>query len=169
MIHFETERTLVRDFVPEDFHNLHEILSDPLVMEHAEPAYNEKQTRHFLEDFCIGKQGGLAVVLKAENKVIGYVLFSDRLEKSVYEIGWFFNRKYWRQGLAFETLSGLFAYAFHQRKAHKLFAETIDDVKSTKLMKKLGMTLEGVQKQQVRDSDGAWRDLYYFSLLREDY
>ncbi|HHW93371.1 MAG TPA: GNAT family N-acetyltransferase [Clostridiaceae bacterium] len=169
MIHFETKRTLARDFVLDDFQDLHDILSDPLVMEHAEPAYSEEQTLRFLEDFCIAKQAGFAVVLKAENKVIGYVLFSDQLEKDVYEVGWFFNRRYWRQGFAYEALSDLFAYAFHQRHACKLFAETIDDVKSASLMVKLGMSLENVQKQHVQDHYGAWRDLYHFSLLREDY
>lgn len=169
MIHFETERTLVRDFTLEDFHDLHDILSDPVVMENAEPAFSEEKTRRFLKDFCIDKRGGLAVVLISENKLIGYILFSDRLEKDIYEVGWFFNRRYWRRGLAYEALRGLFAYAFHERKAHKLFAETIDDVKSTVLMVKLGMTLEGRQKQHVRDNNGTCRDIYYYGLLRVDY
>jgi RimJ/RimL family protein N-acetyltransferase len=31
------------------------------------------------------------------------------------------------------------------------------------------MKWEGVQRQQTRDNDGAWRDLYFYGLLREEY
>lgn len=39
-------------------------------------------------------------------------------------------------------------------KAHKIFAETIDGVKSVNLMKKMGMKLEGVQRSQIKDDLG---------------
>ena len=60
-------------------------------------------------------------------------------------------------------------HAFQTLQAHKLFAETVDAVKSIGLMEKLGMVPEGVQRQQTRDSGGAWADLYFYGLLREDW
>ena len=66
-------------------------------------------------------------------------------------------------------MSPLIHYTFRELKAHKVFAEAIDDLKSVGLMKKLGMQLEGRQKEQVRDQKGHWRDLYFYGLLEEDY
>lgn len=60
-------------------------------------------------------------------------------------------------------------YVFKERKAHKIFAEAIDTVKSVHLMQKLGMRLEGVQRSQTKDNGGNWADLYFYGLLKEDW
>ncbi|NLE69414.1 MAG: GNAT family N-acetyltransferase [Clostridiales bacterium] len=165
----ETGRTLLRHFVPEDLEELHEIFSDSMVMEHIEEPFDRKRTRDFLEDVCIARRRALAVVHKAGGKLIGYALCSDRLEKDVYEIGWIFNRAYWGQGLAFESIQAVMAHCFLSKKAHKVWAEAMDGTQSVPLMRKLGMQQEGVQRQQTRDVQGAWRDLHYYGLLRRDY
>ena len=100
--------------------------------------------------------------------MVGYILFNE-LEKGVYEMGWFFNRRFWGQGLAFESCKVVIDHAFSERKAHKVFAETIDAVKSVRLMEKLGMQLEGIQRRQTWDNHGNWADLYFYGLLEEDW
>lgn len=165
----ETKRTLLRPFEASDLDDLYEILGDPLVMEQTEPAYTKEKTRAFLMDFCVAKKLALAVCLKDGGKVVGYLLCSDRLEKDVYELGWIFNRLYWRQGLAYEAVSDLIKHLFLHAEAHKVFAEAIDEVKSVPLMKKLGMRKEGIQIKQARDNAGTWRDMHLYGLLREDY
>lgn len=99
--------------------------------------------------------------------MIGYILFKA-FEEGVYEIGWIFNKNYWRQGYAFESCKAAVEYAFNQLEAHKIFAEAIDSVKSVGLMKKLGMRLEGIQRSQTKDNDGNWADLYFYGLLKEE-
>ncbi len=99
--------------------------------------------------------------------MIGYILF-NAFEEGVYEIGWIFNKNYWRQGYAFESCKAVVEYAFNQLEAHKIFAEAIDSVKSVGLMKKLGMRLEGIQRSQTKDNDGNWADLYFYGLLKEE-
>ena len=54
-------------------------------------------------------------------------------------------------------------------KAHKVFAEAIDAVKSVGLMQKLGMQHEGIQRSQTKDNHGNWADLYFYGLLEEDW
>ena len=83
----ETERTGVRHFLESDFDDLHEIFSNPLVMENTEAPYDKDKTRAFLNGFCIKMKRALAVVHKEDDKVIGYLLFSDSLEEDVYELG----------------------------------------------------------------------------------
>ena len=166
-MYIETERMLIREFTPEDVEDLHEILGDDETMKLCEPAYNHAKTQKFLEDFCIGRKGALAAAQKESGKVIGYILFKA-IEQDIYEMGWFFNRKYWRQGYAYEACTKVMEYAFDVMHVHKIIAETIDAARSVKLMEKLGMVCEGVQRSQARDNAGNRADLYLYGILRED-
>lgn len=163
----ETERMILRNFNQDDVCDLHEIFSDEETMKNCEPAYHFEKTQKFLEEFCIVKKGAVAAALKDSNKMIGYILFKP-LEDSVYEIGWIFNKEYWRQGYAYEACSALMAYGFRERNIHKVVAETIDVQKSVRLMEKLGMQCEGVQRSQTKDCLGAWTDLYLYGKLQSD-
>lgn len=160
----ETERICVRNFVMEDAHDLFAILGDGETMASCESPYSFEKTQQFLRNFCIERHGALAAQHKETGKVIGYILFHE-VDEGVYEIGWFFNRSCWRQGYAYESCKAVFNYAFREKHAHKVFAETIDPVRSTGLMKKLGMCLEGIQRQQVKDPLGNWADLYFYGML----
>lgn len=165
-MYIETQRLIIRDFLITDAEDLHEILGDDETMKNCEPAYDFAKTEKFLQDFCIEGRGAVAATLKENNKVIGYILFND-IEEDVYEMGWFFNRKYWGLGIAYEACSKVIEYAFDELNAHKIFAETIDAKKSVGLMKRLGMVQEGIQRSQTRDNDGVWQDLYFYGLLTE--
>lgn len=162
-----TGRLIVRDFRMEDALDLHEIFGDAQTMAYCEPAYNFEKTKRFLADFCIGRKGAVGAVHRESGKLIGYMLFNES-DEGVYEMGWLFNRAYWRQGYAFEACKVLIDYAFDELNAHKIFAEAIDANKSVGLMKKLGMRLEGVQRSQTKDNEGSWADLYFYGLLKED-
>lgn len=163
----ETPRMYIRDFNPKDAYDLHEILGDSETMKNCEPAYTFEKTQSFLKEFCIEKSGAFAAVLKASQKVIGYILFKP-WEEDVYEIGWIFNKKYWRNGYAYESCSAVINYGFHDMGLHKVVAETTDRAKSVGLMEKLGMQCEGVQRSQTRDDKGNWADLYLYGLLKDE-
>ena len=162
----ETERLLIRDYTMDDAGDLYEILGDAEVMKNCEPAYSFEKTTDFLSDFCIEKRGAAAAVHKKSGKMIGYLLFHP-FGEGVYEIGWFFNRKFWRQGYAYEASRALIEHAFRRLGAHKIFAETIDGVKSVGLMKKLGMQPEDGQSGRKTDSGGNRTELYEYVILRD--
>lgn len=128
-MYLETERMVVRDFTMDDATDLQEIFGDQWTMKNCEPAYDFEKTKRFLSEFCVGKHGAVAAVHKQNNKMIGYILFNE-YEEDVYEIGWIFNRKFWRQGYAYESCKAVLDYAFTERKAHKVFAEAMDGEKS---------------------------------------
>lgn len=167
-MHIETLRMIIRDFVPEDVADLHEIFGDNETMAYCEPAYDFQKTEKFLTSFCISRNGAVAAVHKESGKMMGYILLNE-FDEGVYEMGWIYNRNFWRQGYAYESCKGVIDYAFTELKAHKVFAETIDAVKSVGLMKKLGMQLEGIQRSQTRDNHGNWADLYFYGLLKDDW
>lgn len=159
----ETPRLRMREFHLSDARDLYEILGDEETMAYSEPPYSLEKTKFFLNDFCIRRKGAIAAVHKDRDKVIGYILFHKTGEEA-YELGWFFNRKYWGQGYAFEACSAVAEYAFSVLKAQRLFAETADPVKSVGLMKKLGMQWEGTEDGQ--DGNGV---LQVYGLSAADW
>lgn len=167
-MYIETPRTVIRHFTPEDVADLYEILGDDETMEHCEPAYSLEKTQEFLMSFCIGRQGAVAAVQKETGKLIGYILFCHQGD-GLYELGWFFNRRFWRQGYAFESCRAVIDYAFGVLNAHKLFAETTDTVRSAGLMQKLGMQPEGLQRSHTKAPCGSWADLSLYGLLDTDW
>ena len=164
----ETSRMIIRNFIQEDAADLCDIFCDDETMENCEPAYDFEKTEKFLTSFCIGQNGAVAAVHKESGKVMGYILFNE-FDEGVYEMGWIYNRNFWRQGYAYESCKAVIDFAFGELKAHKIFAEAIDAVKSVGLMKKLGMQLEGIQRSQTKDLLGNWVDLYLYGLLADDW
>ena len=160
-MHLDTPRLTIRNFVPEDAADLQEILGDAQTMEYSEPPYDLEKTKQFLSSFCIERGGGVAAVHRETNKVIGYILFSQ-IQPGEYELGWFFNRQFWRKGYAFEACHAVIEYAFDVLGAKKVFSETIDGVKSVALMEKLGMEREEVQP----DPEHGWQ-WYVYAIHRE--
>ncbi len=167
-MYIETPRMIIREFAQDDAADLHDIFGDDETMKNCEAAYDFDKTQRFLADFCIGRGGAAAAVHRESGKMIGYILFNE-FDMDVYEMGWIFNRGYWRQGYAYESCKVVIDHAFAKLNAHKIFAEAIDAVKSVGLMEKLGMQLEGVQRSQTRDSQGKWADMYLYGLLEEDW
>lgn len=155
-----TSRLRIRNFLAEDADDLQEILGDDETMRYAEPPYDEKKTKAFLDDFCIARGRAVAAVHRKSGKLIGYILFSE-IEWGVYELGWFFNRDYWGMGYAYEACRAMIEEAFVQRQAKKVFAETIDPGKSLALMKRLGM---------LPDADAQYLDgkpsIYTYAITR---
>ena len=164
----ETERCVLRYFTMEDQADLYEILGDKETMKYMENPYDEEMCANFLWDFCVARKNAVACVLKEKQKVIGYLLCKE-LNPSVYEIGWAFNRKYWRCGYAYEATQALINYVFKELKAEKVCAETIDVEKSVTLMKKLGMKREGILRKHTLDPQGNRVDFHLYGILKEEY
>ena len=164
----ETERLIIRDFEENDASDLFEILGDPETMKFCEPAYDFAKTEDFLQNFCIGRKGAVAAVLKESKKLIGYILFNE-YEKDVFELGWFFNRDYWQKGFAYESCKAVIGYAFSVMNIRKIFAETIDREKSVPLMEKLGMVFESREADYSADNEGNIHDFYVYSIENQNF
>ena len=155
--HFRTPRLTLRPFALSDLYDVHEIFSDSETMKHIEPPFALEQTREFLGSFCIAGGGALACAHRGSGKMIGYILFKA-LEEGVFEMGWIFNRSFWRRGFAFEACSELIHRAFESFGAKEIFAETTDSAKSLPLMQKLGLRYCGIE-------DG----MHHCRLTKEEY
>ncbi len=169
-MHLVTPRLNIRPYEEGDQADFYEIFSDPVVMRDCEPPYDWETSAGWLQRF-IRDPIAYAVALKDSGKMIGHALFKQLPgeEAGIYEIGWIYNRRFWRQGYAFEAARAQIAYGFEHLNLHKVCAETIDPVKSVPLMKKLGMKEEGVFRQHTRDLQGNWADLHWYAILRSDW
>lgn len=165
----QTERLRIRNYEERDLPDFFEIFSDPVVMEHCEPPYDMEASRDWVRYF-IDHPIAFAVVEMESDKMIGHALFKQMSGEAdgVYEIGWIYNRRFWRRGYACEAARALISHGFDELSVHKIVAETVDPVKSASLMKKLGMREEGVFRQHTLDNSGRWADLYWYGLLKSD-
>ena len=162
-----TERLTIRPFVSGDLGDLYEILGDEETMRFLEPPYDLEKTWGFLNAFCMEKRGALAAEQRSDGKVIGYILFNEQ-EEHVFELGWIFNRRFWRQGFAYEACKAVMDNAFSVLKAKTVFSETADTVRSVALMRKLGMRFKGAIRSNAADF-GSDSELYMYELSDEEW
>lgn len=171
----ETERLLIRRFMPTDAADLFEYLSLPetYCFEPGEPitmdeAVDLAAERSEAENF-------LAVVEKASGKMIGHLYFEQRQpsEFRTWELGYIFSPKFQRMGYGSEAAAALVKYAFVNLHAHRIMARCDQkNPASWKLLEKIGFSREGAFKQVAffrMDVAGnpIWVDDYEYSILEQ--
>lgn len=165
----ETERLILRKFKEQDLQDLYEYLSDDDVV-----AFEPYESMNYEEvQNCLAKRMEsdefLAVEEKMGGKMIGNIYIGDRYAESV-EIGYVFNRKFWKKGYAYEACSRVCEYVF-QQGVHRIEAncDPLNEA-SWKLLERLGFLREGcLQKDNYfrKDEKGrpVWKDTYIYSKL----
>lgn len=114
----ETERLLLREYTPEDFDALYEILSDPETMQHYPAPYTPEKCRSWitwnLENYHNYGFGLWAVVLKETGEFIGDCGLSlQNIDgQQLPEIGYHIHKKYWRKGFGSEAARAVRDWAF---------------------------------------------------------
>ncbi len=125
----ETKRLILRRYRIEDVQDLFEYLSDEEVVKY-EPykplSFDEAKKNR---EWRIGTGEMIAVELKSSHKMIGNV-YLGRRDFEALEIGYVFNRNYWRQGYAAESCEVLIQRAF-SNGIHRIYAECDPDNKSS--------------------------------------
>lgn len=168
-LRLETERLILRPFSLRD-------ASDLIEIEKFNKKFRGKDALQKAQTWIkksVNKKGFyLAIVLKEENKVIGYTELCH-LDWFPYheagEICYHLNKRYWGKGYATEGSKSLIDYCFGKLKFRKIYADTDpDNFASQNVLKKLGFKLEGVirEKHFVK---GKWIDEHDFGLLRKEW
>lgn len=168
-----TERLLIRDFRETDGEDLYEYLSDEEVVRYEphkvfsrEEAYKEAKRRAEDENF-------LAVCLES-GKVIGNLYFAKGGFET-FEVGYVFNKSYWKNGYATESLNALLKYAFEELEVRRIIAMCDPkNLNSWNLLERVGMRREGTLLKNVYffvDEEGKpiWKDTYEYALLKDEY
>ncbi len=168
-----TDRLIIRKFRTDDYIELYAYLSKESVVRYEpydpytlEQARREAEYRSNSEDF-------FAVTLK-DGSLIGNLYLSPR-EFDCMELGYVFDNKWQMNGYATESARAILNYGFGTLRAHRITAECDpENVRSIKLMKRLGMRREAEFKQNVyfkRNPDGSpiWRDTVQYAILKSEW
>ncbi len=98
-------------------------------------------------------------------------LIALNLGNKKYEIGeiWYkFLPEFWKQGFATEALKEVIQFGFYKLKLHRIEAGCAsENIGSTKVLEKAGMTREGHKRQHLPLKSG-WADCFEYGILRED-
>jgi [ribosomal protein S5]-alanine N-acetyltransferase len=173
-----TPRLILRESVPEDAADLFSFLSDPEVQKYDDPsvpmgdiseaaAAIQSSRQRFADKLGIH----WAVVLKAENRVIGGFAFYF-FERRYYnaDIGYTVARPYWRRGIATEAIRALMQFGFETMHLHRINVDTrMDNIASVGLMAKLGFRHEGARRECIRSADGSYQTWGLFGMLEDEY
>lgn len=172
-----TDRLILRDFVPDDWREVHTYARDPAVVMYMPWGPNtEKDTKQFIRR-ALGYRNEdprthfeLAIVLAEANRLIGGC--GVRLTSptsSVASMGYCLNRELWGQGYATEAARAVLAFGFEELRPHRVFATCDpDNIASARVLEKLGMKREGRLREDVWIRD-RWRDSLVYAIIEREW
>jgi len=158
MINISTKRMIIRNFTPEDWRELQEIIVDKEASEYAIYDYpfptGEKEVKEIANLFSQG-DSFLAVYEKAEKKIIGYIAINSE-KQFEYNLGYCFHSNYQEKGYATEACIAVVNYVFNNLNAEKFVTGTaVSNEPSCKLLTKLGFRKTGESVTSFRkDEEG---------------
>jgi RimJ/RimL family protein N-acetyltransferase len=90
-------------------------------------------------------------------------------ERESWELGYCVFSEYRRQGYSTEATQIILKYAFEEWHAHKVVAMCNEhNVPSYKVLEKLGMTREGIFREELF-WQGKWVDQYFYCILDREF
>lgn len=113
----------------------------------------------------------LAMVNQLSNTHIGniaiqYIDFLNSTCEISIMIG---NRDYWSNGYGYEAFHRVIQHCFNKLNLNKVSAGTTsDNVGMQNVAKKLGMSLEGTRRSEIK-RDSQYFDIYLYGLLKSEY
>lgn len=172
----ETQRLILRKLRPADAADIHDYASDPQVSRFTTwDQHTSLADAHRFINFCLDRyqrreQAPWGVVLKAEDKLIGTLGFTDYAPlHHKAEVNYALSAKYWGQGLTPEALEAALTYGFGPLHLNRIEARCIpENVASARVMEKVGMKREGTLRQALY-SKGTFHDLHIFAILRDEW
>lgn len=170
-----TERLMLREYVEEDWKQVHEYASDAELVKFMDWGPNTiDDTKDFLRVMLENQKTmprtnfGFAMTLLETGMLIGGCEL-DIQEHSQASMGYCLNRKYWGQGFATEAASALCRFGFAKLGLHRIVATCRpENVASAKVMENVGMKREGVLRENFF-AKGRWQDSLLYSILVHEF
>jgi len=172
--YFETARLIVRKPVLEDAQEMFgNWAQDEDVTKYLawKPHQSISETRLFLKkrinDWLIGQQITYVIIQKDNQKMIGMI--DIRIKDHRADLGYVLAKNEWNMGFMTEVVKGMIEVLFNESSIYRIWATCdIDNLNSEAVLKKAGLTYEGVLKGwRLRPNISTIpRDVKSFSLLR---
>lgn len=118
----------------------------------------------------LGRGLTLAIVRRDEpDRLLGTVSLRRHVRDRRGELGYWLAVPAWGQGLASEATRALVDYGFRELALARIYAQVmVGNTASMRVLEKLGMVREGVQRQHMRKGHRL-HDVVLFGLLRADW
>jgi len=172
-----TERLIIRNLEPADLHDFYIYRSNPevtryqgfdvMTIEQAEFFINEQKDKLF------GKPGEYvqyAIINKQTQKLVGdCAIRLTEFDERIAEIGITISHLEQQKGYAKETLLGILAFLFNEKKIHRV-EETVDteNTASVNLLKSAGFREEGHFIENIFFK-GKWGSEYRYAMLKREW
>jgi [ribosomal protein S5]-alanine N-acetyltransferase len=167
----DTPRLLIRPFAPADWVAVHAYAADAAVMAYLPGGpLTAAQARAFVAA-NVGEQArACAVILKADGRLIGHLLFHPWFAPRTYEVGWVLHPRQHGRGYATEAAMAVLQHGFEVLRLYRVIATCQpENVPSWRVMEKLGMRREGWFRQCIPRGEATWWDEWFYALLEEDW
>ncbi len=144
-----TERLLLRGWREDDIEPMRAINSDPEVNAWlgVDPSQTEARIAHWLNHWQQFGFGLWAIEEKATEEMIGRVGLVDQVDWTVSpqdaEVGWTLASSAWGKGYATEAALAALEFAREKGLRHIISITRPDNVRSQRVMEKLGLTYRG--------------------------
>lgn len=172
-----TERIILREWKVTDSKDLFEYAKSELVGPNAgwPPHKNEEESKNIIKMF-IKNNDTYAVVLKAENKVIGSIGLHDRkpdnrlAELKQKEIGYVLNPDYWGRGIIPEAVDRVINYCFNELNLELIWCGHFDfNQNSKRVNEKCGFSYRFQKNEKLKLLDNKEVTTLYYCLFTSNY
>ena len=118
---------------------------------HPDPDYTLRYLAYISTQYRAGLFYDWAVLWKENRQMIGSCGFTQfHYEHNSAEIGYVLNPRYWGRGIAAEAAEAVLRVGFLTLNLHRIEARfMIGNDKSRRVMEKIGMTFEGMQRESM--------------------
>jgi len=171
----ETPRLILRRLRLDDVDDVFAYASDPDVARTVtwEAHRSVEDSRAFVQTMLRryerGEVANWGMELRETGRIIGtcgYILWNTAHDSA--EIAYALGRPWWNRGLMTEALRAVLAFGWERMGLHRVEAHCrTDNPASERVMQKLGMRLEGINRGALR-MKGVYVDLKHYAVLRDD-
>lgn len=172
----ETQRLILRQIKDSDAADFYEFAKNPIVGENAGWSFHQSIAeskaiiRLFNDKKHFGQLGVYAIVLKANQKMIGTIELHTYVKGHKAELGYALNPKYWGNGYTVEASKFLVAYGFDVLRLKRIECYTfVENERSKRVCEKLGFTHEGIRKKAYQLYDGSIHDEACYAIIDDEY
>jgi RimJ/RimL family protein N-acetyltransferase len=171
----ETERLVLRPFVPADATEVHRYVSDREVaaMTSSIPhPYPDGAALAWIEKQAEAAARGESVVFAitaAPHGVVGAIGLHPETAHAKAELGYWIGRPHWRRGYATEAAQAVVRFGFDELHLERIHARFMTRNRASgRVLEKLGFAREGVLRRDLFRF-GEFVDCELWSLLREEF
>ena len=172
----QTDRLILREFVLEDVPEVQRLVGE------WEVAYSLLIVPHPYEDgmaqewiathrpaYEAGKRVSWVVTLREEGSLVGSITLHLHPLHDNAELGYWIGKPYWGRGYATEAAEEVVRYGFEDLGLHRIHAKHFgSNPASGRVMRKVGMSLEGVRPEHLKKWE-TYEDRVDYGLLARDW